>query len=98
MNDRDVLGFAGSCRRNCAETSALRGLESVSHFRNRPGLIGLQEHRVAGILLSRTDNTLGIRNQEIVSDHLYAAAHRGGEGLHPWKIIFRKGVLHREDR
>ena len=68
-------------------------LDGLSHAAN---LVDLQQQTVAGLLLNSSGDSLGVGDQQVVSNNLDAGA--GGQLGVTFPIILVKGILNTEDR
>src|SRR5690606_10080041 len=81
VGDGDVLGLAGAVGHHALVAVALGQLDRVQGLGERADLVDLHQQGVGGALLDAAGQTLGVGDEQVVTDELDLVAELGGDGL-----------------
>ena len=98
MHDGDILGLARARRDDGSPSGALASVQRRLGFSHGAGLVGFDQHGVAGAGSGRVLHARGIGHQEIVTDDLHILARGRGEFFHAFGVVFGDRILDRDDR
>ena len=81
-----------------AKPASFAACQASQRLGQRAALVGLQQHGIGGTAQRGLAHARGLRDQEIVADHLHALADLAGERSEPVGIVLGQRILDRDDR
>src|SRR5690606_28790688 len=98
VGDRHVLGLAAAVAGDARIAVAAGQFDRFDRLGQRADLVDLDQDAVADSLVDAALQTLGIGDEQIVADQLYAAPQSLGQGAPAVPVVLATAVLDRADR